>query len=84
MWFWLIAITSIISTRFISQKLSNDSITEVVVQASKHDELYQLHKIAKRIKRSKANDVEDLFTNLQAMLARSPFNIWLKVKRSVP
>jgi len=77
-WFWLIAITSIISTRFISQKLSNDSITEVVVQASKHDELYQLHKIAKRIKRSKANDVEDLFTNQQAMLARSPFNIWLK------
>jgi len=77
-WFWLIAITSIISTRFISQQLSNESINEVVQQASKHDELYQLHKMAKRIKRNKANSINELLKNERSRVARTPFNVWLK------
>lgn len=61
-WFWLIAITSIISTRFISQQLSNDSLSEVVTQEPKYDELEQLRKIARRIERSKIKSIGELFS----------------------
>lgn len=77
-WFWLIAITSIVSTRFISQQLSNDSLSEVVSQAPKHDELQQLHKIARRIERSKVNSLGELFTTEHQEFSRKPFNVWLK------
>lgn len=78
-WFWLIAITSIISTRFISQQLSNDSLSEVVTQEPKYDELEQLRKIARRIERSKIKSIGELFsTDKQKNFSRTPFNIWLK------
>lgn len=77
-WFWLIAITSIISTRWISQQLSNDAIREVVSQEPKPDELYQLNKMAKRITRHKADNIEQLLTQQEKRLVRTPFNIWLK------
>jgi two-component system sensor histidine kinase CpxA len=78
LWFWLIAITSIISTRWISQQLSNDVIREVVSQKSNPDELYQLNKMAKRIARHKADSLDQLLTQQEKRLARTPFNIWLK------
>ena len=78
LWFWLIAITSIISTRWISQQLSNDAIREVVSQKSNPDELYQLNKMAKRITRHKADNLDQLLTQQEKRLARTPFNIWLK------
>lgn len=77
-WFWLIAITSIISTRFISEQLSNESFSKVVTKEIKQDELQQLQKTAKRIKRSKASSVSELFTTKKINLSRIPFNVWLK------
>lgn len=76
--FWLIAITSIISTRFISEQLSNDSLSEVVTQAPKYEEMQQLHKISRRIKHAKANSINELFTTKKIKFSRIPFNIWLK------
>ncbi len=81
-WFWLIAITSIVSTRFISQQLSNDSLSEVVSQAPKYDELQQLHKTARRIERSKVNSLGELFTIEHQEFSRKPFNVWLKSTNS--
>lgn len=78
MWFWLIAITSIISTRFISQQLSNDALSEVVIQEPKHDELQQLQKAARRIKHAKIKNIGELLTSNKIKLSRMPFNIWLK------
>ena len=81
-WFWLIAITSIVSTRFISQQLSNESFSKVVSQASQYDELHQLHKTAKRIERSKVNDIDELLTIERTKRTRRSFNIWLKSAES--
>ena len=78
LWFWLIAITSIVSTRFISHQLSNDALNEVVTQVSKHEEMQQLHKVARRIERSKVSSLKELLDKEQKWLTRMPFNIWLK------
>lgn len=77
-WFWLIAIISIVSTRFISQQLSNETFSQVVNQAPEHDELRQLRNAAKRIERSKITSIDDLFKIRHKRLAQMPFNIWLK------
>ncbi len=77
MWFWLIAITSIVSTRFISQQLSNESLNRVVSKVPEYEELHQLHKTARRIEHSKLNSADEL-TMEHNKLARIPFNIWLK------
>lgn len=77
-WFWLIAITSIISTRIISLQLSNDSMSKVVSQVAKQDEAHQLHKTARRITRSKPNSIDEVLINQKKRLAHTPFNIWLK------
>lgn len=77
-WFWLIAITSVVSTRFISQQLSNESLSKVVSQIPKQKELNQLQKIAKRIERSKFETFDELLTTDNKKFTRIPFNIWLK------
>lgn len=84
-WFWLIAITSIISTRFISEQLSNDSLSNVIIQEIKQDELQQLHKAARRIKRAKVDSINELLATKQINkinFSRIPFNIWLKSTNS--
>lgn len=78
LWFWLIAITSIVSTRFISHQLSNDALNDVVTKVSKHEEIQQLHKVARRIERSKVSSLKELLEKEQKWLTRMPFNIWLK------
>ena len=77
-WFWLIAIISIISTRLISQQLSSDSFSNVTVQPPSHNELSQLRKTAKRIERSKFKSIDALLTTEHKKLARIPFAIWFK------
>ncbi len=78
LWFWLIAIISIVSTRFISQQLSDDAISKVVSQTSKHDELRHLRNTAMRIKRSKIRSINDLLAAKHKKFAKMSFNIWLK------
>lgn len=77
-WFWLIAITSIFSTRFISQQLTSDAYDTVVSQAPQHDELRKLHNIAKRIERSKIKNIDELRKIKQQRGNREPYNFWLK------
>ncbi len=77
-WFWLIAITSIVSTRFISHQLSNESLNKVVVNTPQYEELHQIHRIAKRIERAKIKSIDELLTIEHKKLARLPYNIWLK------
>jgi len=77
-WFWLIAITSIVSTRFISEQLSNESLNKVVSKESNYEELHQLHRTVKRIERSKIESIDKLLTIEHKKLIRIPFNIWLK------
>jgi two-component system sensor histidine kinase CpxA len=77
-WFWLIAITSIVSTRFISQQISNESLTKVVSKEPQYEELHHLHKMAKRIERSKAKNIDELLSVEHKKFARPPFNVWLQ------
>lgn len=77
-WFWLIAIVSIISTRFISQQISSEVLNKAVVQIPEHEELRQLHKIAKRIEQSKAKNLDALLKVKHKRFAQKPFNIWFK------
>ena len=77
-WFWLIAITSIVSTRFISQQLSGESFSKVVSQEPRYEELHQLHKTARRIERSNVNSIDELLAKERKKLTRRSFNIWLK------
>jgi len=77
-WFWLIAITSIFSTRFISEKLSNDSINEVVSKIATKEDLFQLDKMKRRITRSKALNIDELLSQQKKRLMLTPYNIWLK------
>jgi len=81
-WFWLIAIASIVSTRFISEQLSNESLSKVVSQKPNYEELRQLQRTSKRIERSKVKNVEELLTIEQKKHTRMPFNIWLKSTNS--
>ena len=78
LWFWLIAVTSIISTRFISQQFSSDAFTKIVSQAPQHEELRQLHSTAMRIKRSKLRTAGELSKIKHKRLKKIPVNIWLK------
>jgi len=77
-WFWLIAITSIFTTRFISQQLSSDAYNKVISQAPQHDELRQLHNTVRRIERSKIKDIEELQQTKLQRFIKAPFNIWFK------
>lgn len=77
-WFWLIAIVSIFSTRFISQQLSHEYHSKVITQSSTDEELELLYRTAARIKRSQVNNIEQLLTRKHKKLARKPHNVWLK------
>jgi two-component system sensor histidine kinase CpxA len=77
-WFWLIAITSIFSTRFISHQLSSDAYHKVISQAPLHDELRQLHNTARKIKLSKIKNIEELLQKKQQRFIKRPFNLWFK------
>ena len=79
-WFWLIAITSTFSTRFISHQLSTDAYNEVISQAPQHDELRQLNKIAKKIERMKITNIDELRKTKLQRITKKPFNIWFKNK----
>ena len=77
-WFWFIAITSIFSTRFISQQLSSDLRNTVVNQVIQPNELRQLNLLAKKIERSNIKNIEkSLQTKIQRFI-KAPFNLWLK------
>lgn len=77
-WFWLIAITSIFSTRFISQQLTSDAYNTVVSQAPRHDELRQLHNTARKIERSKIINIDQLLQTKLQRFIKGPFNMWFK------
>lgn len=77
-WFWLIAIISIVSTRFISQQLSTEAFGEVVSQALDQNELRQLRSMAKRIERSNLTSIDELLKSQQKRITQSPFNLWFK------
>lgn len=77
-WFWLIAITSIFSTRFIYHQLSSEAYNTVISQAPLHDELRQLHKAARKIERSKINNIDTLLQTKRQRLIKAPFNLWFK------
>ncbi len=78
MWFWLIAITSIFTTRFISQQLSSDAYNKVVSQTPQHDELRQLHNTARRIGRSEIKNIDELRQIKNQRFTKVPFNMWFK------
>lgn len=77
-WFWLIAIISILTTRFISHQLSNEAFNTVKVQKSTPEELHQLHKAIQKINRSNITDVADLHTLITKRVKRKSMNVWLK------
>ncbi|MBL4942547.1 MAG: HAMP domain-containing protein [Colwellia sp.] len=77
-WFWLIALISIASTRFISLQFSNDTVNKVVSQAPAHEEVRQLHNAARRIERSNLNTIDALRTIKYKRLKQLPFNLWFK------
>ena len=77
-WFWLIAITSIFSTRFISNQISNDAYNTVVSEVPMHEELRQLHNTARKIKRSKIKNIDQLLQAKLQQFIKGPFNIWFK------
>ncbi len=78
LWFWLIAIVSIVSTRFISQQLSNDAMSKVVNQPINPDERRQLRNAVMRLKRSKVNSIDDFLASKKKRFAKINYNIWLK------
>ena len=80
-WFWLIAILSILTTRFIITQLSNDTL---VLPAHEGD-LGHLHKISRRINRFQPTDIKYFLENHQKRGRnkppgpfRPPANIWIK------
>jgi two-component system sensor histidine kinase CpxA len=77
-WFWLIAITSIFSTRFISHQLSTDAYNKVISQAPQHEELRQLNRIAKKIERMKITNIDKLRQTKLQRITKKSFNIWFK------
>lgn len=78
MWFWLIAIASIFTTRFISQQLSSDAYNRVISQAPLHSELRQLNKTVKKIKQSTIKNMDELLQTKQQLFIKAPFNLWFK------
>ena len=81
-WFWLITVTSILTTRFISQQFSNEALTSVITHQATADDLRQLHHMSKRLKRSNLKNAIDLPKMKLYMQikknAPSLQNIWLK------
>ena len=77
-WFWLIAITSIFSTRFISHQLSSDAYNKVVIQTPQHNELRQLNKMSKKIERMKITNIDQLRQKTLQRMTKKSFNIWFK------
>ena len=77
-WFWLIAIISVVSTRFISQQLANETLKQVVSQTASHNELRQLHNAVKRIERSNITNLDQLLKIKPKRLTQLPFNLWFK------
>ncbi len=77
-WFWLIAITSIFSTRFISHQLSSEVYNTVISQAPLHDELRKLHNTARKIERSKIKNIDKLLQTKLQRFIKAPFNLWFK------
>lgn len=77
-WFWLIAIISIVSTRFISQQLSTEAFGEVISHPPEQNELHQLRSMAQRIERSNFSSINELLKSRQKRLTQSPFNLWFK------
>ncbi|OUR60744.1 hypothetical protein A9Q74_12310 [Colwellia sp. 39_35_sub15_T18] len=77
-WFWFIAIVSVASTRFISKQLSNEGFSNVVSQAPEHEELRQLHNVARRIERSGITSIAELQKMRHKRFAQMPVNIWFK------
>jgi two-component system sensor histidine kinase CpxA len=76
--FWLIAIISIFSTRFISQQISSEMYNKVVTQVPQQYELRQLQSTAKRVTRSKIESVDQILSSRRERFIKSPFNLWLK------
>ncbi len=77
-WFWLIAIISIASTRFISQQLSNEAFTKTAVQTATFNELKQLGRVQKHIKHYEVNSITSLKNSPLQKLSKRPINIWIK------
>lgn len=77
-WFWLIAITSIFTTRFISHQLSSEAYNTVISQAPLHDDLRKLHNTARKIERSKIKNIDKLLQTKLQRFIKAPFNIWFK------
>lgn len=77
-WFWLIAIISIVSTRFISQQLSNDAFYQVNSSTTEPKELHKLRSIARRIEASKPKSLTDFITKKHKRAIQGPFNLWFK------
>ena len=77
-WFWLIAIISIASTRFISQQLSNETFNKAAIQTPTFSELKQLGKIKKHIKRYNVDTISALKNSPLQKLNNRPMNIWIK------
>ena len=78
MWFWLIAITSIFTTRFISQQLSSDTYHKAVSQPSRQAELRQLNRTAKKIEHSRLISIHELRQANPKHFIKTPFNLWFK------
>ena len=72
-----------ISTRFISQQLLNDSITKVTQQAPMPEELNQLNEAAVKITKSNIHTIDELLTLDNKRFKRFPFDIWLKNNQKV-
>jgi two-component system sensor histidine kinase CpxA len=77
-WFWLIAITSIFTTRFISHQISNDAYNTVASEAPMHEELRQLHNTARKIERSEIQNIDQLLKAKLQRFIKGPFNLWFK------
>ncbi len=73
-WFWLVAIISIVSTRFISQQLSSERFSKAVRQAVTPEENQQLNNIARRSVRHDTNNIIEL----KKRFNQTPWNLWFK------
>jgi len=77
-WFWLITIISIVSTRFISQQLSHEAFNNVISKPATDHDLRFLHSIEHRIKRNKITSIKALKHFSAKRFKKKPMNIWLK------
>jgi len=76
--FWLIAIISIFSTRFISQQISSEMYNNVVIESPHQYELKQLKITANKILKSKIKSANQLLSSRRELYIKRPFNLWLK------